>query len=464
MKVALVSPPFVKEYMRNARCDFVSLSGTQWFPIWLGYCGCLLEKYGHTVKLIDAPAYGMSKSRVFRILEEFKPDFLVVYSSTMSKFSDINFTDFLVNKLKIPAVFVGPYVSINPADYLIKSAKVSYVIYGEFDYPVLELIRGDAPEKIKNLIYKKNNKIIKNPARPYLEGKDLDAFPFVSEFFIRHLDFKYYRTPSELHPFIDIMTGRGCCYSFCTFCLWVHTFIKGKRYAKRSYKNLEEEIKFIARTGKVKSIMFQDDTLEQERAIEVSEIILKNNIKIKWSCYARANLSYDTLKLMKKAGCRNLHVGYESANPEVLKLTRKGLTVKRMTKFTYDAKKAGLRIHGDFLIGLPGETREGILKTIEWAKQLDPHTAQFQLFIPYEGTPVYFYLKENNFLKPDGRPEYPWLSEEEMRELAKKAYRQFYFRWQYFKRVLLHPYDHLFLRMKTIIRAIPAMFWQRWQV
>ncbi|MBI5234522.1 MAG: radical SAM protein [Deltaproteobacteria bacterium] len=208
--------------------------------------------------------------------------------------------------------------------------------------------------------------------------------------------------------------------------------------------------------------MIQDDTFTEERAMEFSDAMLKAGIKIPWSCYARGNMSYEGLKLMKKAGLRNLHVGYESADPGVLKNIKKGVTAERMMEFTKSAHRAGVRIHADFAFGFNGETVESMLETINWAKELDPDTAQFQLMIPFPGTPYYELMKKNGWLNKDGEPDLPNLPNEEMRRIAKKAYREFYFSWRYMRRVIRHPYEHFFGRLDTIGRAIPALFWKRW--
>jgi len=463
-KILLLSPPYHPDYMRNARCDFFSLSSTQWYPIWLGYCGCLLQKYGYKVKLLDALTYKLSYKKTTSIIENFNPDFIVIYSSRISKIDDIKYADYLKQKFKKEIVFVGPFVSIDPKEYLALSKFVKFAIRGEFDFPVLELVKGLPPQEIRNLLYKDEDTIKENPQRPLLTTQELDQFPFVSEFFYQQLDIKKYRAPSELHPFIDIMTGRGCVWGVCTFCLWVHSFIKGAVYNKRSIELVLDELEYISKNIPVKSVMIQDDTLPQSRAQELSLGILKRGIKIKWSCYARPNIDFKTLKLMKKAGCRNLHVGYESSNNEVLKKTAKGITFEEMIEFTYNAKRTGLNIHADFLMGLYPETRSTILKTIDWACKLDPFTAQFQIIIPYPCTPLYQQLKKKGYLNKEGQPHYPWLSNSEIRKLSKLAYRRFYFRWSYFLRTITHPYDRIIKRIPTFIKAIPAMFWRRWKV
>jgi len=463
MRVLLLSPPFVPEYMRNARCDFVSLSATQWYPILLGYCGAYLENRGHAVKLVDAPAAYLDHEATAAIVRQFRPDLLVIYSGRLSEDNDIAFCEPLVEELGCDAVLVGPYAAINPEATLAKTSAIGKLVVGEFERPVAELAEGSEPKEILNLVYKDGDAIVRNPERPYLTGEELDAFPFVSDFFSRHVDIRRYRAPSEPHPFMDILTGRGCCWGRCTYCLWVHTYVRGPTYNTRSIENVLEEFRWIERNlPQVRSVMIQDDTFPEGRAREFSEAKLRAGIKLPWSCYARGNMTFETLKLMKRAGCLNLHVGYESADPEILKRIKKGVSVERMTRFTEDAKRAGLRIHGDFAVGFPGETPESFEKTIAWAKRLNPYTAQFQLMIPFPGTPFHEEMAARGWLNERGEPDMPQFTNDQIRALAKKAYRRFYLSGSYLWKCMCHPYDRVVLRLKTMARAIPAMFWRRW--
>lgn len=467
MKILLLSPPYLPEYMRNARCDFVSLSATQWYPILLGYCGAYLESLGHTVKLVDAPSHSLNKEDTVGIIKAFSPELLVLYTGRLSEDSDIMIGEQIVDDIGCKAVIVGPYASINPERTLLKTNRIKYLVSGEFEHPVAEIAKGVSPKMIKNLWYKQGGQTETNQERPYLTGKQLDEIPFLSKFFKNQKDFdlRRYKTISEPYPYMDIMTGRGCKWGLCTYCLWVHTYIKGKTYNLRSVENVIEELMFIDKEmPQIKSVMFQDDTFTEERAIEICEEKIKSQNKLRFSCYARGNMSYEVLKLMKNAGCLNLHVGYESADQGILNSIRKGITVERMTRFTEDAKKAGLRIHGDFAFGFPGETEEKARKTIEWACRLNPYSAQFQIMIPFPGTSFYNLMKENGWLNENGEPDMPQFSNKTIRKIAKEAYRKFYISWNHFSKCLWHPVDNVFRKRKTIARAIPAILWQKWKV
>ena len=463
MKILLLSPPYIKNYMRNARCDFVSLSASQWYPIWLGYAGAWLEQCGHEVNLLDAPSAGLDHEATDEAVTAWRPDMLVVYTGQQSRDNDIEVADRLTEKLKCITVLVGPYFSARATDTLTQSRAAAYGVEGEFEFPLAELAAGDEPSAVKNLLYRDGDRIVQNPQRPYLTGQQLDNIPFVSRFFNKHIDLYNYKTISEFYPFVDLMTGRGCKWGQCTFCLWVHTFVKGMTYNMRSVENVVEEFAYVEREmPRVRSIMIQDDMLTDEWALKLARLKIARKLSIPWSCYARSNLSYETMKLMKRANARNLHVGYESGDPQILKTIRKGVTMKVMEEFTDNAKRAGLRIHGDFAIGFPGENPQSVERTIRWAKRLNPHTAQFQIANVLEGTPFHETCTKNDWLNDDGEPDYPDFPNSELRLAAKRAYRSFYLSPQWMLKCLRHPYENFFGRFRTMSVALPAMFWKRW--
>jgi len=387
-----------------------------------------------------------------------------MYTGQLSEDSDAKFADRLLEKYSCESLFVGPFFSINPEQTLRKSKLVQYGVTGEFEYPVKEFLDGEDPKTIANFVIKDGEEISKNEERPYLDSETLDGIPFVSEFFARHIDFSWYRTPSEKYPYIDIMTGRGCVWGKCTYCLWVHSFVKGNTYQLRSIDNVLDEMEYIEKKiPKIKSIMIQDDTFPSGRAKQIAEGKIERNLSLPWSCYTRGNLKYDVLHKMKKSGCLNLHVGFESGNVGILNDIKKGVGKEEMTQFAHDAKKAGVHVHGDFAIGFPGETAETIRETIDWACDIRPDTVQFQLMIPFAGTPMYDQLKDKGWLK-DGTPDFPELNWQEMEQWAKQAYREFYLSWPYAKEVIKHPYELGVKKTGTYISAVPSLFWKKWTV
>ena len=472
-KVVLLSPPYTEDYMRNARCDFVSLSHSSWYPIWLGEAGCYLESKGHKTLLLDAQVQGLSHQDTFVRIKDFKPDIVAIYTGRLSEDNDIEFADKIVEQGYM-SVFVGPYTSIDPIAILKKSRKTELAIKKEFELPLEELTSGADPAKTPNVYLKdlKSKEITSTECRPLLQPELLDKFPLTTEYFHRQLQISDYKTPSELYPFIDVMSGRGCAWGKCNFCLWVQTFVVEDRpkgiYNLRSIDRFMEEFDYVVRfMPAVKSIMIQDDLLTNPRALEISNAILERDYKIRWSCYAKANtnLSLETLKLMRKSGCLNLHVGFESGDPEVLSKIEKGNTVEQSIEFARDAHEAGLQIHGDFALGHLGESKESMQHTIQLAKQMNPHTAQFQIMIPFKKTTFHEQLDEGGYWSETSEPSYEKVggaSADEIRYTAKYAYRQFYISLSYLKKIISNPKDYFFNRLDEYIRAIPAVTWRRW--
>jgi radical SAM superfamily enzyme YgiQ (UPF0313 family) len=188
----------------------------------------------------------------------------------------------------------------------------------------------------------------------------------------------------------------------------------------------------------LKEIFFDDDTfnIRKSRVIELCEKLKPLNFT--WSCTSRVTVDYETLKAMKDAGCRLLIVGYESGDPQILKNIKKGATVEQAERFTKNCKKLGLVIHGDYIIGLPGETRETIRRTMDFAKRMDTETIQVSIAHPYPGTEFYNYVKANNLITLDSMTDdkghqlpnikYGDLDEAEIVDRVEKFYDEYYFR------------------------------------
>ena len=441
MKVLLLNPPFVPEFIRSSRWAAVSVSGSNWYPIYLAYCTGLLEKYDHKTKLIDGPVDKLSHEDVFKIAENFSPDISVLYISDKSLENDITIGEKIKELTGGYIILVGPWCSIHPDDIIKKSDKIDSLAIREFDYTVLELAEGKTENEINGLVWKNKGTVIHNPPRKHLTPEQINDFPFVTDVYRRHLNIQNYFQAPHLHPFVDLFTGRGCSWGKCTFCLWPHTISKGAPYRTGDINKTIEELQFVKdKLQFVKEVFIQDDTLPAWRARELSTAIIEAGLDITWSCYARSDATYDfeTLKLMKKSGCRCLHVGYESSNPQILKNIKKGVNVKTMEKFTEMTNKVGVVNHADFIIGLPGETVETIKATVKWAKTLKVDSYQFTIPKPYPETPFYEWLEENGYLE-DGWANYPHLSSEDIEKWTKWALRQTNMNPRYLIRMLRKP-------------------------
>ncbi|SEE80543.1 hopanoid biosynthesis associated radical SAM protein HpnJ [Paraburkholderia caballeronis] len=405
-----------------------------WYPTWLAQPAAMVPGS----RVLDAPADGLSVADTLRIADDY--DLVIIHTSTPSFPSDAMFAQEL--KKRRPATLigmVGAKVAVDPHNSLTATDAIDFVCREEFDYTCQEIAEGRPFSEILGLSYRaQDGSIEHNAARPMIE--DMDELPFVAPVYKRDLKIKNYFIGYLNYPYVSIYTGRGC-KSRCTFCLWPQT-VGGHRYRTRSVASVLEEVTWIRdNLPEVKEIMFDDDTFTDDlpRVEEIARGLGK--LGVTWSCNAKANVPYDTLKVMKDNGLRLLLVGYESGDDQILVNIKKGLRTDFARRFNADCHKLGIKIHGTFILGLPGETQDTIRKTIDYAKEINPHTIQVSLAAPYPGTTLYRQAVENGWLEENkvvnlvskegvqlAAIGYPHLSREDIYHQLEAFYREFYFR------------------------------------
>ena len=460
MKIWILNPPFLRKYSRPQRSPAVTKSGTVYFPMWLSYAAGVLLDNGFDVDLVDAPADGYDLEDIVERARRFKPDLIVSDTSTPSIYNDIAVAGRLKELLpQSIIVLVGTHVSALPDEVLNIDARIDAVARHEYDYTILELAKtlsqGDDVSGVMGLSYRDNGTIIHNQKRPYIQ--DLDELPFVSAVYKRFLHIENYFNPNALYPMVTITTSRGCAFR-CTFCVYPQT-LTGRKFRLRSVENVADEMEYIVENfPKAKAIFFEDDTMtaDKKRCKDLAEVIVKRGINISWTTNARVGLDLDTMKRMKEAGCRTLCVGFESGSQMILDNMKKKIKLDRMIAFMDDAKKAGLLIHGCFMAGLPGETKETMKQTLELAKRLNPDTAQFYPVMVYPGTEAYEWYKQRGLISTDDFSKWitpgglhntvirtESLSSEELVRFCDDARRTFYLRPSYFlykaKQMMTNP-------------------------
>ncbi len=422
-----------------------------WYPTWLAQPAALVPGS----RLLDAPADDLSVEQTLQIAREY--ELVIMHTSTPSFPSDARFAELL--KQQNPQVLVGlvgAKVMIDPDGSLNATRALDFVCREEFDYTCQDVAARLPLSAIKGLSWRAEDGSIRhNLPRPIIEN--MDELPFVAPVYRRDLTIANYFIGYLQHPYVSLYTGRGC-RSKCTFCLWPQT-VGGHRYRVRSVENVLAEVKWIKENMPgVKEIMFDDDTFTDSAALPRVEAIARGlgQLGVTWSCNARANVPYATLKVMKENGLRLLLVGYESGDDQILHNIRKGLRTEIARRFTADCRKLGIVIHGTFILGLPGETAETIEKTIDFANEINPHTIQVSLAAPYPGTALYKQALENGWLRENSdlnlvnengvqlsAISYPHLSGQEIFDSMEVFYRRFYFRpgkiWEIVREMLLSP-------------------------
>ena len=403
-----------------------------WYPTWLAQPAALVPDS----RLLDAPARDLAVEDLIALANDY--ELAVLHTSTPSFPSDVQVAEALKEaNPKLAIGFVGPHVAVSPDASLRASTVIDFVARKEFDFTLKEIAEGRPFEKIDGISYRTGHRIVHNRERAPLA--DMDQLPFVVDVYRRDLVIEDYFIGYLQHPYLSIYTGRGC-KSRCTFCLWPQT-IGGHRYRTRSPGNVVQEIALAKRYfPQIKEFFFDDDTFTDDlpRAEEIARGLGK--LGVTWSCNAKGNVPYETLKILKENGLRLFVVGYESGNQKILINIKKGMRVERARRFTEDCHKLGITLHGTFIVGLPGETRETIEETIKFAREINPHTIQVSLAATYPGTYLYNQAKEKGWLREDEEHwvagngvqvsslNYPHLSHEEIFRAVEQFYRRFYFR------------------------------------
>lgn len=442
MKPLFLNPPTFEDFDGGAGARYqASREVTSfWYPTWLCYPAGMIEGS----RVVDAPVQRLELDDCLKIAADY--DMVVMYTSTPTLRIDVETARRIKEqKPSTVTVLTGPHVSVLPEESLkFAAGAVDIVCRGEFDYSIKELCEGRPWEKVDGIAFIKDGKTVQTPERQPIQ--DLDALPFASQIYMRDLPINEYVIPHFLHPYVSIYSSRGC-PSRCIYCLWPQTF-SGRTMRTRSPENVYEEVKWIMENiPGVREISFDDDTFTADRrhAREVAQKL--RPLGVSWTINARANCDLETLKIMREAGLRHVVVGYETGNEQILKNIKKGVTREQAIEFTKNCKKLGLSVHGAFIMGLPGETRDTIRETIEFAKGLDLNSIQASLASPYPGTEFYElcrkegWIASEEFLDDTGHQtcviSYPNLSNREIFDAVELFYNKFYFRPKYITRSIL---------------------------
>jgi len=435
MKTLFLSPPSYDDFDGGAGSRYQARREVRsfWYPTWLAQAAALIPDS----TLIDAPPDGLTLDDVIK--RAAGHDLIILHTSTPSIAADGRAAADL--KAALPGVrigFVGAHTMVLPDETLKMAPAVDFVSLGEFDYVVKDLADGRSFDEVPGIAYRDTDGSIRRTApRPPIH--DLDAIPFVTDVYAKHLTIENYYIGYLEHPYVSLYTGRGC-RSKCSFCLWPQT-IAGHVYRTRSVEHVVAEMAHAKKLfPQVKEFFFDDDTFTDDRPR--CEAIARGlgKLGITWSCNAKANVPLETLKVMKENGLRLLLVGFETGDQRILNNIRKGTRVDRAIEFMRDCHRLGILVHGTFIVGLPGETRESIEQTISFAKMIDPYSLQVSLAAPYPGTELYrqatengwFAKRQSGLVEEHGIQEavlsYDGLSSQEMHAALERFYRAYYLR------------------------------------
>jgi hopanoid biosynthesis associated radical SAM protein HpnJ len=405
-----------------------------WYPTWLAQPAALVPG----AKLLDCPPHRIGQDECLRIAKDY--EHVIIHTSTPSLKNDCRVAEAIkAEKPDTKIGFVGAHAAVLPTETLKASLAIDWVGRKEFDFTCKEVAEGRELTAIDGLSFRNaEGKIIHNREREMIQ--DMDALPWVADVYKRDLKIENYFIGYLLHPYVSLYTGRGC-PAQCSFCLWPQT-IGGHKYRVRSAQNVADEMAYMKKLfPRAREFFFDDDTFTANlpRAREIARKL--GPLGLTWSCNSRANLDYETIRSFKDNGLRLFLVGYESGNDDILTRIKKGVAMDEMRRFTKDCHRAGVVIHGTFILGLPVETRQTIENTIRFAQELDVFSLQVSLAAPYPGTELFEQAKLNGwFVKQDKTDlveddgfqqstlEYPEATKEEIFAAVDRFYRSYYLR------------------------------------
>lgn len=467
MKCALVIPAWVPEEIFSSKTASSQIN--YWQPVGTLSVAAVLQRAGHEVRFINGAF--LTHERVLAEIRQFEPRFIGIYSTTFGWTKAKKTADDL-RKILGKDVFIcagGPYPIAVQERCLVDSGNdIDAIVTGEGEFTVLELVErlmtNRSLEGVLGVVYRMGNRIIKNPARPLIT--DLDSLPFPARELLGDAG-RYIPPPGTYRkkPVAVMITSRGC-NRHCIYCFQMDKTRKsGIRY--RSVDNVMKEVELCIRQG-YKEIKFLDDTFaaDYDRAMEIAREIRRRRLNISWFASACVNqVDRPLLQAFKDAGCWAVLFGAESGVQKNLNTIRKGITLEQIRAAVRAAQDVGLKVSTPFMFGIPGETFENGLETIDFAVKLNPDMANFHAITPFPGTYLYDNIGKYGTLSDEltdftyqGAAFIPFsMTREEIIELRRLAFRKFYSRPSFVLKRLLELRNLNDLRVAA--KSAKSLFW-----
>ena len=449
MKVLFVNPP-----QTASKYKFMGVIAP---PLGIAYMAGVLQENNIDVEILDASAEDMDFKDVEKELLKRKPDLVALTALTPTIGRALETAQVVKETLPDSIVVMGGY---HPTFNFIDE-NVDIVIRGEGEYIMLNLVQAlenqSSLHDVKGIVFEdKNSKeIVVNPEAPLIQ--DLDELPFPA---LNLLPMKKYRLLDMDTHMTTMITTRGCPMQ-CSFCS--SAAMHGKKIRERSVENIVDEIEYLNTNYDIDTIAFMDDTftLKKRKVMAICDEILKRNIEIMWGCTSRVDtLDEKLLKKMKEAGCITIFIGVESADQQQLDNMCKNTTIAKIENAFKIAHKLKIRTIASVALGMPGDTKEIMNKTVKFVHKLKPNYAIYSLATPYPGTRFYKEAFEKNLIKIKDWSKYTLItpiletidcSLNDMRKIQAKAFMKFYLRPHYIIRQFLQDGPYL---LKTIFGVI----------
>jgi len=453
-------------------------------PTGMAQLAAFVRDAGVDVRILDEYAQLLPMRAVFELIRDFKPDLIGYGATTPNYFAAIEFARLVRAEFpSITTVFGGIHPTIFP-DEVLREETVDYVIRDEGEWPLkglCEALEGKNRElaSIPGLSFKSPSGHVHNPRTAVV---NLEEVPFAAyDLLPMHL----YSSPSYTKfasPVFQMIASRGCPYA-CSYCVNAGSNVAA-RYRRRPLDHVVDEMELLADKYGAKQIQFWDPIfpLGERHSLEFCKKLIDRGLhrKIVWNCTTRPDtLTEEAVKWMARSGCKGVGFGIESGVPELLARVNKRLSPEKVRTACRLARKHGMVVMSGFILGFPGATAELSRATIDFAKSLDLHYAQFSLMIPYPGTPLYDELEKageingavkNDFIRYNQnigmtRLEPVWIPKGrtalELKKLQRRAYVEFYLRPKALWLLLPHLRPQLLFGMVRAFLAVLGLFLER---
>jgi len=451
-QVLLVNPPWLTRRDNIWR----SISSVN-PPIGLAGIASFLETRGVKVRVLDMHALGMSVRELGRIanLKDYQVVGITCTTPLLAASAQIvkSLREIVPPEVKVVLGGVHPTVA---ADECLAIHGVDYVVRGEGEESFLQIVENRPPEDIPGISFRRDGHVAHNQPGPLI--KELDTLPLPAYHLLPMRAYRPAIGAFRQLPGTGTITSRGC-PGRCTFCYRIF----GSSLRLRSAGHIMEEIRLLRNTYGIREISFYDDTFtaSRKRVAQLCEMLLKEQMGVTWSCFARVDtVDRETLLLMKRAGCHQIMYGFEAASGEILAAINKRTDLERAMKAVEWTKEAKIDIRAAFMIGSPGETEETLEETYRLAVRIDPEIVVFNITTPFPGTEMFGWAKRNGHLLTDEWRDYdlahpvmnlPTISAVEVKRAYRRMYVRFYLRPGYVLRRAIRMSS--WAQLKALFRA-----------
>lgn len=392
-KVILLSPPYLDLYGK------LNKAAGRYFPLGLGYIASFLRKYGsYSVQIYEPEAQSLSYADLEKIIRDNRPDIVGLTCSTPNFFRAVRLALAVKNNSDAKVIIGGVHASALP-EFIAENYPelIDCVVVGEGEITMLELVRAyennESIEGIKGIVHRSGNKTIRTETRPFIN--ELDSIPFPARDLIPQKLFIPNLHNARHKSCLTLLTSRGCPFN-CSFC--ASRIVSGKKYRTHSAEYVLEEIQMLKTDFNARQLLITDDTftIDHERLEKICRGMIDKKIGLEWFCFSQvSSVNREMLSLMKKAGCYNIGFGIESGDEDILRKMGKPIKPEKALEAVRFANEIGMKTQAFYIFGTPGETKQQMVETIQFAKKVGATLAFFNMLVPYPGTKDFHHFFSN---------------------------------------------------------------------